>query len=230
MNLGKRLSAALELLAECDGSIVADIGSDHAYLAVAALKSGAAKRAIASDINPGPLESGRANAKLHGADIEFVLSDGFDALEDKGVTAAAICGMGGETIAAILEKSACAKKCRLILQPMSGQEKLRAFLYGNGYRILRERFVTDCGKPYTVMLVKYTGISEEFTYTDLYLGKERPEGADFALYAEKEAYRAEKRLRGNITSARRADENALIRECQMHSTNFSAGTSPASVD
>ena len=41
MNLGKRLSAALELLAECDGSIVADIGSDHAYLAVAALKSGA---------------------------------------------------------------------------------------------------------------------------------------------------------------------------------------------
>ena len=47
MNLGKRLSAALELLAECDGSIVADIGSDHAYLAVAALKSGAAKRAIA---------------------------------------------------------------------------------------------------------------------------------------------------------------------------------------
>ena len=42
--------------------------------------------------------------------------------------------------------------------------------------------------------------------------------------------RAEKRLRGNITSARRADENALIRECQMHSTNFSAGTSPASAD
>ncbi len=226
MNLGKRLSAALALLGDCDGAVFADIGSDHAYLAVEAQKSGTVRKAIASDINPLPLQSGRANAEKSGADIEFLISDGFDALEEKGITAAAICGMGGEMIAAILARSRCARECDLILQPMSGQEKLRAFLYENGYRIRKEVFTVDCGKPYVIMLVRYTGTPEDYTYTDLYLGKERPAGAEFARYAGKEAERARKRLHGGMTDEQRAELRALIDECQRHITSFPAGTSP----
>ena len=57
---------------------VADIGTDHGYLPIWLLKSGKAVSAVAADIGAGPLESAKNNAVKYHADLETVLSDGFD--------------------------------------------------------------------------------------------------------------------------------------------------------
>ena len=43
------------------GSVVADIGTDHAYLPVFLIQQGICGKALACDINPLPLEKGNQN-------------------------------------------------------------------------------------------------------------------------------------------------------------------------
>lgn len=224
-SLGSRLEAVLSLLsAEENNNLFADIGSDHAFLAIEVLKRNIAKNAVASDINKMPLEKGRENAQSMGIDIEFILSDGFDALEEMPITSAAICGMGGELIAKILLRSNIAKKCSLILQPMSAQEDLRKALWDNGFNIKNEIFVTESGKPYTVILAKYDGITRKYDYCDLYLGKELKASKSFANYCQKIKSAAEKRRIGIISRNEETTEiDKLISLCQAQITSFSDG-------
>lgn len=219
--LGTRLEAALTLLKQCENNrLFADIGSDHAFLAIEVLKRNIAKNAIAADINKLPLEKGRENASLSGVVIDFILSDGFDSLEGTDLTSAAVCGMGGELIANMLIRSSIAKKCHLVLQPMSAQEELRKALWENGFEILTERFVIDAGKPYTVMLVKFTDMKTEFSYNDLYLGKKRENSVEFSAYCEKIRNMAEKRKLGIIARKESTAEiDGLISLCQTHITS-----------
>jgi tRNA (adenine22-N1)-methyltransferase len=78
-----------------------------------------------------------ANAREAGffEKIKFVLTDGAAALADEGLTDVAICGMGGELIAEIIDKSPFFKDAgiRLILQPMSRQGQLRSYRAKNGF-------------------------------------------------------------------------------------------------
>ncbi len=221
-NLGARLETALELLKSCKNTdTFADIGSDHAFFAIEAKKRGICKRVIASDINKLPLEKGRENAELQGIEAEFVLSDGFDGLEDKEITCAAVCGMGGELIAKMLLRSNIAKKCGLILQPMSAQEELRKTLWENGFEITKEVFVYESKKSYTIMQVEFSNQSTEFDYCDLYLGKERKDSPEFSKYCEKIKNAAEKRRLGLIArNEPTGDIDTLIKKCQMHITSF----------
>lgn len=222
MNVGNRLNAVISLLSsENEGGLFADIGSDHAFLAIEVIRRGIFASAIASDINSMPLEKGRENAKSFGADIEFILSDGFDAFDDRRVSAAAICGMGGELISGIILRSKIARSALLILQPMSAQEYLRKALWDNGFTIFKEQFVIDQSKPYTVMKVRFTGVCEEYGVLDLYLGKERKSCTEFSSYCERQLIAAQKRriglvARGLPTSS--TDE--LIEFCQTQVTSF----------
>lgn len=220
--LGNRLETALKILSECeDTTHFADIGSDHAFFAIEALRRKLAASAIASDINPLPLEKGRENAEKAGLDIEFVLSDGFDSLEDKGITVAAICGMGGELIAGMLLRSAAAHRCELILQPMSAPEELRRALWENGFSISDEAFVCDSGKPYVIIRAKYSGINETYTYCDQYLGKIRPDDIAFSEYCKKTAIAALKRRLGHVARNESTTEiDELIAYCQTQITSF----------
>jgi len=51
--LDVRLSAVLSLVKPC--GVLADVGTDHGYLPLEALKSGICKHAVAADLNPFPL-------------------------------------------------------------------------------------------------------------------------------------------------------------------------------
>lgn len=209
-SLGARLEAALDFLKQVENNnLFADVGSDHAFLAIEAVKRGIAARAIASDVNIMPLEKGRENAEKQGIDVEFILSDGLDLLEGRGISSAAICGMGGELIADMVLRSEAAHGCKLILQPMTAQEDLRKALWENGFEIAKERFVVENGKAYVVMLAGFCGEKQDFNYVDLYLGKERSDSFEFRRYCRKIQAAAEKRRLGIIArgeSAKAIDE------------------------
>ncbi len=155
--LSRRLHAAF-LLIRGSGT-VADIGTDHAYLPIALVKSGKCESAIASDINRGPLDKALENilAEGLGDKITTNLANGAAGLEGKA-SEFVIAGMGGELISSIIEAAPFFKNfdLHLVLQPMTKCDHLRAYLWDNGFDILREIHLEEGGHPYTVMSVVYT--------------------------------------------------------------------------
>ena len=57
--LSERLRAVADLVD--DGMVVADIGTDHGYIPIALVQEGRCPRAVAMDINIGPLDRARAH-------------------------------------------------------------------------------------------------------------------------------------------------------------------------
>lgn len=150
---------------------VADIGTDHGFLPCHLVSEGICNRAIAADINEGPLSSARENIKKAGLEdkIITVLSDGLDKVPTEGVSDVIIAGMGGGLIAQILQKAGDFYSANFILQPMTKIEYLRAWLWDNSFEILSETACKD-GFYYTVMQVKHTGVKRVYTELDTYIG------------------------------------------------------------
>lgn len=172
-----------------EGAILADIGTDHGYLPIYLLQSGKIARAVLSDINEGPLAKAKENVKKYGfcEKAEFFLSDGAKNLESIQITDYAICGMGGELIASIIDSAPQLKdeKISLILQPMSKPEALRKYLFENGFSIDNEFYVTDEGKHYVCILAHFCGLEKNFSDADVYFGEEKffkNDTEDFAAY------------------------------------------------
>ena len=157
--LGKRLLSASGFVMQ--GAYFADIGTDHAYLPLFLLGEGRISRAVCADINEGPLDSARRNAEEFGYtdSVSFVLTDGAEGLSDMGITDYAICGMGGELIAHIIENAPHLRDSgvNLILQPMSRQAFLRKYLTSHGFEIKSESYSFDSGKYYVCLLATYVG-------------------------------------------------------------------------
>lgn len=151
--LDKRLQSVAGLVRH--GARLADIGTDHAYLPVWLVAQGICPSAIACDLREGPLENaGRAVAEAgFSSVIDCRLGDGLQPITAGEVDDIAIAGMGGETIAAILEACTWAKDRALhyVFQPMSRSEELRRYLLTNGYRIVSEQTVCEGGHWYVCM-------------------------------------------------------------------------------
>ncbi len=157
---GKRLSAAAGFIRQ--GAVFADIGTDHALLPIWAVTNGIAVRAVASDVNEGPLWRARENAARYGVGdrVQCVLANGFDSMESYGITDAAICGMGGELIADIVKRAAFIKSdgFRLIVQPMTMPDAARRGLWHTGFDITDELTVCEGDKFYTVICANYCNV------------------------------------------------------------------------
>lgn len=155
------------------GSIVADIGTDHAYVPAYLLQHGIIRTAYACDINPGPLQNARqtiAQNALSG--VEFLLSDGMLALEGKQFDTVIIAGMGGELIARVMAQSPLSRQQQLcfILQPMTKADYLRTFLYREGFAVREETFAAEEDKLYSILKVFYTGESVQISNAYALLG------------------------------------------------------------
>lgn len=158
--LGPRLACVAGLVRT--GSRLADIGTDHAALPVALIGAGICPRAIASDVREGPLAAAHravAAAGLGGR-IALRLGDGLAVLAPGEADEIVIAGMGGETIAAILQGAPWLRESpatRLLLQPMSRPEALRAWLLANGFVLRTEPVVREGDHLYSVLCVEHTG-------------------------------------------------------------------------
>ncbi len=157
--LDARLRAAARFVRR--DTVAADIGTDHAYLICHLIEKKICTKGYACDINEGPLENARAEIEARGLSdrIELLLSDGLQKLPDHGIDEVIVCGMGGETIAEIIEKTAWLRRetVHLILQAMTRPESLRKWLCEHGFRIEEEKAAEAEGHVYSVMSVYYTG-------------------------------------------------------------------------
>lgn len=157
------LDPRLQMIAELvvPGSIIADIGTDHAYLPIELIQTNRCPFAIASDIREGPLDNARKNIQKSGLTdkIDIVLCNGLDAIGDYHPDGIVIAGMGGELIASILNKAPFLQidRPRLILQPMTMQHELRRYLWNNGFSIQEERLCDFKGHLYSIICSVYDG-------------------------------------------------------------------------
>ena len=163
VQLSKRLSAVAQLVTIT--GILADVGTDHGYIPVYLTGKEQIKKAIAMDVNQGPLERAQEHIRQYGLEnrIETRLSDGLQALKPKEVEGIVIAGMGGNLMKRILmqgEQVAHTAK-ELILQPQSEVMEFRKFLWESGYTIVAEDMVLEDGKYYPMMRVVYENAQKE---------------------------------------------------------------------
>lgn len=170
--LSKRLALCASFVRE--GSRAADIGSDHALLPIYLVLSGKSVSAIASDINEGPIASAQRNIRAYGISdkVETIIAPGLSKVAPESVDDIIIAGMGGELIADILAAAEWVKDGRynLVLQPMTRAEKLRQWLFDNGFEILDEIAECEGRRVYTVIHTAFTGKTAPYTQTQCMAG------------------------------------------------------------
>lgn len=157
MKLDVRLSAVADLIPQTD--TLADIGSDHAYLPVFLLREEIVSRAVITDIRESPLRNSVKNAERAGVSerCSFRLGAGLEPIKAGECEVISICGMGGETIAGILDdgKIVASQTELLVLQPQNNAEMVREKLAALGFGIIEEKMLRDRHLFYNILTAKY---------------------------------------------------------------------------
>lgn len=140
-----------------NGEVLADVGCDHGYLPIALVKDGVMQRAIAMDVNEGPLQRAAEHiaAEQLGEYIQTRRSDGLERLQAGEADAVIIAGMGGALTIDILTRGQEVVRSlkQLILEPQSEIAAVRRFLREQNYRIMQEDLVCEDGKYYPILRV-----------------------------------------------------------------------------
>ncbi|MGE7836966.1 tRNA (adenine(22)-N(1))-methyltransferase [Viridibacillus arvi] len=157
----QKLSKRLETVAKFvpQDAIVADIGSDHAYLPCYLVHNNIAKSAIAGEVVKGPYDSACHEVQKEQLTnkITVRLADGLAAIEPgDGVTAITIAGMGGPLITSILEKHPLALEGveRLVLQPNIHAKVIREWALQNSWKIIDEVILLEDEKIYEILVLE----------------------------------------------------------------------------
>ncbi|APB36456.1 MAG: tRNA (adenine(22)-N(1))-methyltransferase TrmK [Heyndrickxia faecalis] len=175
MNSGK-LSRRLESVAAFipAGTVLADIGSDHAYLPVFCVKGGSVTAAVAGEVAEGPYHSAQKQVEKAGltGKISVRKGDGLEILAPGEAGCITIAGMGGALIASILDrgKAKLNGKETLILQPNTGSHIVRGWLAENGWAITGEDILEEDGKIYEIIAAEYAGRHVVLTEAERLMG------------------------------------------------------------
>ncbi|HOA84444.1 MAG: SAM-dependent methyltransferase [Clostridiales bacterium] len=157
------------------GGVIADIGTDHAYLPVWLLLTGRVQGAVATDIREGPLRTAARTVERYGLSgkISLILADGLAGIEKYHPDDIIIFGMGGELIASIIEKAKWVRdpQIRLILQPMTRRAELREYLLGHGFNVIDEATSEAAGRIYQTICAEYDGCGGIYNTAELLLGR-----------------------------------------------------------
>ena len=173
IKLDSRLKAVASLVRQ--GSVVADVGTDHGYLLCYLIENGICERGIASDLRKGPLENAKQTVINCGLEnnVKLVLSDGLQNIEENSCNDIVIAGMGGILISEIIEKAPWVynKSINIIAQPMTHAEYLREFMCRNGFYINKEVTATDGKRFYCALSFRFTGEKTDYPQSYWYLGE-----------------------------------------------------------
>lgn len=172
-SLSPRLQAAAQLVPA--GAKLVDVGTDHGRLPVWLIQHGIVAQALATDLRPGPLSRAQELAARWGIgpELSFRLCDGLTAVAPQEAPVVTICGMGGETIADILQAASWTGESGhlYIFQPMTGADGLRRYLSENGFVIRREVLVEE-GRTLYVILLAEPGSMAPLTSGEIWVGRQ----------------------------------------------------------
>lgn len=171
-NLDPRLNALAALVrpsARC-----ADIGTDHGLLIAWLAASGRISSGFACDINQKPLEKAAFSLRAYNVEnkVKLILCDGLSGIAPDTCDDIIIAGMGGELIWRIIDAPNWTRdpELRFLLQPMTRPERLRRYLYENGFMLLRETPVLSNDFVYSVMQATYSGEKRALSLEEAYGG------------------------------------------------------------
>ena len=208
MRLSKRIYALADAVNQ--GDSVADIGTDHGYVPMLLMRDGRSPRVIMSDISEGSLAKAKETFELaHLTDrvdaSDFRIGDGLKTIDKGEVDEIIIGGLGGHTIAQILDADAEKSRSfkRLVLQPRKHSGSLRYYLYTHGWDIESETLAEE-GKfaCEIITAVRSNEIHREPPYPEEDIRWKYPEsltGKDPAL--------AKKRIEWKISSIKEEIDN-----------------------
>lgn len=170
-NLSKRLEKVASFVPK--GAIVADIGSDHAYLPCYLVHKGIIQKAVAGEVVKGPYQSALKKVKEEGLENQITvrLADGLEAIESSDhVDTITIAGMGGSLIVSILEKNPEKLETvnRLILQPNIHARVIRQWALENKWKIIEEAIVEEDQKIYEIIVLERGNM--ELTEAEILMG------------------------------------------------------------
>ena len=150
--LPKRLETIIERMP--DSGCLADIGCDHAYVAIEAVRRGRAARALACDVRKGPLQQAAEHILCAGlaGKIETRLSDGLEKVAPGEADTVVVAGMGGPLMERILQ-GRLGDFAHFVLSPQSEIPHFRRFLLAEGMQIDEETMLIDEGKYYVILNV-----------------------------------------------------------------------------
>ena len=155
IKLSKRMNAVANMVTP--GNVLADVGTDHGYVPIALVQQNRIPRAIAMDINKGPLQRAQEHISMCQLEdyIETRLSDGVEALAENEAESILIAGMGGDLVIHIINNGIdiCRQAKELILQPQSELGRVRQFLREHSFQIIDEDMIIEDGKYYPMMKV-----------------------------------------------------------------------------
>lgn len=154
----KRLSKVAWMIEEHkQGTILADIGTDHAYLLCFLLDENIITSAYACDVAEGPLSSSKETIQsLHLEDqVIPLLGNGLDPIIDKKVDMISVCGMGGLLMSEILDAHLDYVEDKILfLQANTAIDLLREYLMNHNLQIIDEALVKDAHHIYEIMVAK----------------------------------------------------------------------------
>ncbi|MDR2822975.1 MAG: class I SAM-dependent methyltransferase [Mycoplasmataceae bacterium] len=153
--MNKRLGAISQLIKP--QSVVADIGSDHAFLAIDLLTKREAQHVYNIEINALPYKNTINNLQKH-ALLDRTTNILGNGLQTNAITqlidVCVISGMGGLNMIKILsEANPTIKIKQFILMPNNNVIRLRAYLVQNGYKVIYEENIIDRKRSYPLMQI-----------------------------------------------------------------------------
>ena len=219
--LTPRLKMIISLIPRCES--LCDIGTDHAFVPIYLALNNIAQKIIAADVKKGPLLQAEKNIMRYNLSERIItrLSDGFSNFEFGEVETAVAAGMGGETIAHILNSDKGIKT--FILQPQSMFAYLRTFLFENGNKIDSVQICEEGKKMYVAMAVS-RGRMDKMSRAELEIGpcliKERPPLFEkYVLYRLHEINCALHKMKGSCSSPKAEEymylKNEYERLCRL---------------
>lgn len=223
MKLSDRLETILSVMEK--GETLLDVGCDHGYLGIEAVRRGIVKKAICSDVRKGPLERAKAHILEAGlADkIELRLVSGMNGFGRGEADLVVIAGMGGMLMGQILEtawadpENGIHELHQMILEPQSDLPFFRELIRRSPMKIRDEILVQDRRKWYFIFDVcqkdSVTAQEEEDSFFSFSLLRRKD--CLYRQYLEKVLQKNESLL----TSMTEEGENLKLRKKELLTEN-----------
>ncbi|QBQ07892.1 tRNA: m1A22 methyltransferase [Spiroplasma gladiatoris] len=191
--LTPRLLAITKMIS--DGEVVADIGTDHGYIAIYLAKDNKAKKIYATDISEKPLSVAKNNIASFGVSekIETILANGISWTKSKEIkiSSCIIAGMGSNTILNILQDDNENIDC-YVISSNTNAENIRQWVKDKKYFIENENIIKDNDIIYEIFKInKFAGHKIKST-KDIMFGPIISKQTEKKLFIEKWMYEEQK--------------------------------------